>query len=79
MKTTTSMTNSSFSQLQYLVIYFSYLCAIILNTDLGLFGHFLLPIQTVLFSYYTVSSAQIQEKYYGNGLGKKDKTSLGVQ
>ena len=77
MKTVTSMTNSSFPQLQYLVIYF--FCAIILNTDLGLFGHFLLPIQTVLFSKYTLSSAQIQEKYYGNGLGKKDKTSLGVQ
>ena len=73
----TSMTNSSFPQLQYLVIYFSYLCTIILNTDLGLFGHFLLPIQTVLFSYYTVSSEQIQEKCYGNGLGKKDKKSLG--
>ena len=28
---------------------------------------------------YTVSSEQILEKYYGNGLGKKDKTSLGVK
>ena len=30
-------------------------------------------IQTVLFSYYTVSSEQIQEKYYGNGLGQKTR------
>ena len=44
-----------------------------------MFSHFLLTYTNVLFSYYTMSSEQIQEKYYGNGLGKKDKISLGVQ
>ena len=42
-------------------------------------GHCLLTYTNCTFSYYIVSSEQIQEKYYGNGLSKKDKTSLGVQ
>ena len=69
------MTNSSFPQLQYFSNIFL----------LSLYYYFehrpwivwpFFTIQTVLFSYYTVSSEQIQEKYYGNGLVKKDKKAL---
>ena len=49
MKTMISMSDSSFPQLKYLVIYLCYLCAITLNTDLGLFSHFLLTYTNCTF------------------------------